>query len=112
MEAVAPQIIIPKTKPAEDRGWWETVERGIRLGINKEKVMLQEEMRKNAALEQMTGRRFVDGLGQLKAIIPARLYFRWQHMEPGFWNDRKEVNKFLDENPELKAAKPEARKYY
>lgn len=112
MVAEAPQIIIPKTNPVEDRGFWETLERNIRLGIGKEKVLMEQQMRENARLEQMIGRKTVDGLGQLKAIIPARLYFRWAQMEQGFWNDRKGVNKFLDQNPELKAARPESRKYY
>lgn len=111
MVAAGTQIIVPKSRPKEDRGFWETLERNIRLGVGKEKVLLQQQMAENARLERMIGRKVVNGLGQLTAVIPARLYFRWNDYQPGIWNDRKEANKIIRDTPEIQAARPD-KKYY
>lgn len=97
--------------PPSDRAFWDRFERNVRLGIAKEKVDIRRQMRENAAIEAATPRKTVDGLGQREAVIPARLYFRWMEEDRYFWADKKNVQRFLQDNPELRAARPE-KKYF
>jgi len=43
--------------------------------------------------------RNVDGLGQCIGEIDLLTYCRWQQMDADFWNDTKNVKKFINENP-------------
>ena len=45
----------------------------------------------------------MDGLGQLKASIPARDYFRWHQFKSGCWGDKSFVKEYLRDNPSFKA---------
>ena len=45
----------------------------------------------------------VDGLGQLKATIPARDYFRWHQAERGCWGDKQFIKEWVRDNPDHKA---------
>ena len=45
----------------------------------------------------------MDGVGQLKATIPAREYFRWMQFKRGCWGDKQFVNEFIRDNPSFKA---------
>jgi len=74
-------------------------------------MVLKENAMKDAArLEAMTPRKTVEGLGQLVGIIDQELYLRWHLQEEGCWNDKNFKRKFLADNPEFKASRPE-RKY-
>jgi hypothetical protein len=53
----------------------------------------------------------VEGLGQRTSVIPTRVYFRWQQVDPHFWDDKNNVAKFLRDNPECRAARP-VKKYF
>ena len=44
-----------------------------------------------------------DGLGQLKATIPARDYFRWHQAERGCWGDKQFIKEWVRDNPDHKA---------
>jgi hypothetical protein len=44
-----------------------------------------------------------DGLGQLKATIPAREYFRWHQQERGCWGDKQFIKEWVRDNPCHKA---------
>lgn len=107
----SPQIIIPQSRPKEDKGWWDTLERNIRLGIGREKVLQQQELADTAKAEREISRRTVNGLGQLRMTIPTSIYLHWHLSEPGCWNDKKFKDEFYRDNPEVRASRPE-RKYY
>ena len=104
-------IIIPKFRPREDKGWWDAVLKGIHLGIGKEKVLAEQRQRETARLEAMIPRKTVDGLGQLTAIIDSETYLRWNHDQPGCWNDKRWGREFLRDNPQVRANRPD-KKYY
>lgn len=108
---VAPNFIIPKFRPLEDRAAWDALERNIRLGINAEKVVQKQEMKKIADQEKLQQRKNVNGLGHLQMIIPARTYMRWQLENPGCWNDKEFGREFYRDNPELRGAKT-VKKYF
>lgn len=105
------QLIIPKFRPADDRGWWQTIERNMRLGIGKEKVLQEQRMKDNARLEAMTPRKTVEGLGQLTAVFDLQNYLRWDAEHPGCWGDKQFGREFIRDNPEVRAARPE-KKFY
>jgi len=104
-------VIIPKTRPSEDKNWWTVVERNLRLGIGQEKVLAEQRQRETARLEAMIPRKTVDGLGQLTAIIDSETYLRWHHDQPGCWNDKRWGREFLRDNPQVRANRPE-KKFY
>lgn len=104
-------IIIPKFRPREDKGWWDAVMKGIHLGIGKEKVLQEQRMKDNARLEAMTPRKTVEGLGQLTAIFDLQNYLRWEQEHPGFWGNKQDSSKFIRDNPIVRASRPE-KKYF
>ena len=110
MVQAAPTIIIPKFRPKTDTAWWDTVERNMRNGWGRKMVLKEQEMKESARLEAMTPRKTVEGLGQLVGIVDQELYLRWHLQEEGCWNDKNFKRKFLADNPEYKANRPE-RKY-
>jgi hypothetical protein len=107
----APQVIIPKFRPKEDKAWWETVMRQVLHGEGLEKLREKQEIKRIAQREQYEKRKTVDGLGQLKAEIPITTYLRWHESHPGCWSDSRFRREFYRDNPELIAARPE-KKYY
>ena len=44
----------------------------------------------------------MDGLGQLKAVIPAREYFRWHQSHEGCWGDKGFIREFVRDTPEMR----------
>jgi hypothetical protein len=74
----------------------------FRSGWNLRKVQA-EAARKLIAETNKTEHQFSEGLGQLKARIPIDFY---QHMKflfgPDIWQDKKFLNRVLQENPEFK----------
>ena len=106
-----PDIIIPKTRPTDDAGWWKTIERNIRLGIGQEKVLQDQRQRAVARVEQTIKRKTVEGLGQLVGIIDLENYLRWHDYQPGCWNDKAFKREYFRDNPQARAARPE-RKYH
>ncbi len=74
----------------------------FRSGWNLRKVQ-SEAARKLIAETNKDEHQFSEGLGQLRARIPIEFY---QHMKflfgPQIWNDKKFLNRVLQENPEFK----------
>jgi len=64
-------------------------------------AMIQEELLERGPM------RTIDGLGQHLGEIDARTFFRWDREEPGCWNDRNWVRKYVKDNPEAAAPRPE-----
>lgn len=96
------QIIIPSFKE-QPWSWQAEVERNIRTGIGKEKVMQKEAMARIARAEQALGpTKSIDGVGRKIASIPARMWHRWQREERGCWEDKGFLKDMLRDNPELR----------
>lgn len=78
----------------------------VETQISAEKAGYRERQtriaRKNANVE----RRDVPGLGRLVADIDARTFFRWQQQDKGFWSDKRNVRRFLADNPECAVQAP------
>lgn len=111
MVEAAPEVFIPKFRPASDKGWWQAICRQMLHGEGLEKLQERREMAAIAQAERVTERKTVDGLGQLKAVIPLKTYLRWDASERGCWNDGQFKREFFRDNPELLAARP-GKKYY
>ena len=96
-------ILLPKWKAGNGSAFMEGLERHLRHEVDLEKF----ESRKREIMANEEARRIgnhkVDGLGQLKAVIPAREYFRWHQQERGCWGDKQFNREFLRDNPQFKA---------
>lgn len=111
MVEAAPSVFIPKFRPSEDKGWWTRLMRQVVQGEGLEKLQERREIAAIAQAEQATERKTVDGLGQLKAVIPITTYLRWDQQERGCWGDKGFKESFFRDNKELLAARP-VKKYY
>jgi len=113
MTDTAPQVIIPKFPPQSHRGWWNSMYRQLIEGQGIEKLRERKEIAEIAQAERQVQRKTVEGLGQLKAIIPLTTYLRWDAAERGCWGkEGKQFRReFYRDNPELLASRPE-KKYY
>lgn len=74
-----------------------------RAGETAEKAKMVRDMDRTAAELKARGSQMAEGRGQAIGSIPARLYFRWQNMLPGCWQDREFVAEFLADNPQCAA---------
>lgn len=102
-----PDVIIPKFRPKEDKGWWDTVIRNIHLGIGKEKVLIEQRQKEIAEAEKYMKRKTVDGLGQLIGVIDLKTYLLWDQDQRGCWSDKKFKREFFRDNPDARATRPE-----
>lgn len=105
------EVFIPKFRPQSDKGWWAALARQILHGEGLEKLKERQEAAAIAKAEQTTERKTVDGLGQLKAVIPITTYLRWHDAERGCWGNDQFRREFYRDNKELLAARP-VKKYY
>jgi hypothetical protein len=113
MVETAPQVFIPQFRPAEDKGWWSKLLGQVIRGEGLEKLQERREMAAIAQAESMTERKTVNGLGQLKAVIPLKTYLRWNEAVPGCWGaDATDFRReFYRDNPDVIAARPTKKHY-
>ena len=79
------------------------LERHLRHEVDLEKFeSRKKEIEANEEARSM-GSAKADGLGQLKAVIPAREYFRWHQSHEGCWGDKGFIREFVRDNPEMRA---------
>ena len=71
------------------------------VDLEKHEAAVRNEMVRKENRE--IGSAKVDGLGQLKATIPAREYFRWHQAERGCWSDRQFVKEWVRDNESHRA---------
>ena len=90
---------------ANNQCWLDGFEREIRLGFELEKANRMARVAKMKEVERIQNRKHIDGIGQRVGEIDARTFFRWQQEEEGFWDDPKNVKRFLNDNPEYKVRK-------
>ena len=78
------------------------LERHLRHEVALEKFeSRKKELEANEEARSM-GSAKMDGLGQLKAVIPAREYFRWHQSHEGCWGDKSFIREFVRDNPEMR----------
>ena len=91
----------------ENTAWLDGLEKEFRRGFELEKVQYRTRQLAARQREFSGPLKTVDGRGQLKGTIDARTYFRWQGEDEHFWDDPKNTDRFLKDNPECKAPRPE-----
>ena len=98
-----PDVFIPKWKEGNGSSFMKNLERYLKYEVDLEKheAAVRNEMVRKENRE--IGNAKVDGLGQLKATIPAREYFRWDAQEKGCWGDKQFVKEWVRDNPDHKA---------
>lgn len=70
--------------------------------ISDEKA--QAEIRQAQIAKQLEASKHIEGLGQLIGKVDARVFFRWWQAEPGCWTDEAFIKRFLQDNPNCRAA--------
>jgi hypothetical protein len=101
-------ITIDEALPeARSQDWLSGFEKELRRGWELEKANYVARQRLARRPFDNTPLRTVEGLGQLQMVIDPRTYFRWQQEDEHFWQDDKNVDKFLKDNPECRAPRPE-----
>ena len=95
------QIIVPRkageTLPAE-------FERELRHGGRLARAMAREKALTDrrlarAALPYRDYERRRGAEQNLRAVVDARTFMRWQLTDPNFWTDRRNLEKFIQDNP-------------
>ena len=67
----------------------DNLERHLRYEVDLEKYEAKKREIECGKENEQGG--MMEGVGQLKATIPARDYFRWQQYKPGCWGDKQFV---------------------
>ena len=96
-------VFIPEWEHGNGSAFMKNLERYLKYEVDLEKheAAVRNEMVRKENRE--IGSAKVDGLGQLKATIPAREYFRWHQAERGCWSDRQFVKEWVRDNESHRA---------
>ena len=96
-------VFIPQFKEGNGSAFMKNLERYLKYEVDLEKheAAVRNEMVRKENRE--IGSAKVDGLGQLKATIPAREYFRWHQAERVCWSDRQFVKEWVRDNASPRA---------
>lgn len=73
------------------------------LKVEKSHQYQQKAFEQVRAEKKALGKHKVDGLGQLKSVIPATYWFRHHLCRPGAMQDKTYNKEFLRDNPDCKA---------
>ena len=96
-------VFIPKWREGNGSSFMKNLEKYLKYEVDLE----QHEAAMRDALARKENREMgsarSDGLGQLKATIPARDYFRWHQAEPVCWGDKQFIKEWVRDNPDHKA---------
>ena len=102
---------VPELRGKNGSAFMDGLERHLKFTESKHVKEADYEIRKQDTLQEVgsyrqTGIKGVEGLGQLKAEIPAREFFRWRQDEGDeIWDDKHFVNSFLRDNSEYDCSK-------
>ena len=93
-------VFIPKWKAGNGSAFMKNLERYLKYEVDLEQheAAMRDAMARKENREMGSAR--VDGLGQLKATIPAREYFRWHQQERGCGGDRQFIKEWVSDNPD------------
>ena len=96
-------VFIPKWKAGNGSSFMKNLEKYLKYEVDLEQheVAMRDALARKENREMGSARS--DGLGQLKATIPARDYFRWHHAERGCWGDKQFIKEWVRDNPDHKA---------
>ena len=96
-------VFIPKWKEGNGSSFMKNLEKYLKYEVDLEQheAAMRDAMARKENREMGSARS--DGLGQLKATIPARDYFRWHQAEPGCWGDSQFTKEWIRDNPSHKA---------
>jgi len=96
------EVFIPKWKDGNGSSFMKGLERHIRHEVDLERYESSKRAQE-ANLEARTmGSAHADGIGQLKLVVPAREWHRWNNEKPGCWQDKQFVDEFYRDNPHLR----------
>lgn len=93
------EVFIPDFEAGNGSAYMDKLERGLRMGIEQEKV--QYKVRQHAAAGVWDGVE-LDKKSSFRPqmVIDSRTYFRWDQQEKGCWEDKGFEKQFLKDNPE------------
>ena len=96
-------VFIPKWKAGNGSSFMKNLEKYLKYEVDLEQheAAMRDALARKETRERGSAR--VDGLGQLKATIPARDYFRWHQAERGCWGDKQFIKEWVRDNPDHKA---------
>ncbi len=106
-----PNILLPKWKSGNGSQFMKNLDRYLRYEVNLEhhEASMREAMVRKENNEMGVAK--TEGLGQLKATIPAREFFRWHESHRGCWGDKSFMKEFLRDNPSFKAKSSEKKSF-
>jgi len=92
-------VIIPDFEAGNGSAYMDRLEKGIRMGIEREKVT--HKIHQHTAA-QVWNKAEVNKKSSFRpqAVFDLRNYLRWDIQEPGCWEDEGFSKKFLKDNPE------------
>ena len=101
------EIFIPKWNDNQKNGsqFMKNLERHLRYEVDLEKYEHKKREIECGKENQQGG--MLEGVGQLKATIPARDYFRWMQFNPGCWSDKQFNDEYLRDNPACRTKSPD-----
>ena len=96
-------VFIPTWKEGNGSSFMKNLEKYLKYEVDLEKseAAMRDALSRKENREMGSARS--DGLGQLKATIPARDYFRWHQAERGCWGDKQFIKEWVRDNPDHKA---------
>ena len=96
-------VFIPKWKAGNGSSFMKNLEKYLKYEVDLEKseVAMRDALARKENREMGSARS--DGLGQLKATIPAREYFRWHQQERGCWGAKQFIKEWVRDNPDNNA---------
>lgn len=103
VQTKTPDVISTPLGGVFDQEFVRELMREIRGQIPEEKVKANLRQIRLANIMRQAGSIKVEGLGQLKARIDPRLFFRWQREYPGCWDKPEFVKRMLRDNPQMRA---------
>ena len=96
------EIFIPKWKAGNGSTFMKNLEKHLKYHVDLERY---EERKRaiEANIEARTmGSAKTEGLGQLKLVVPAREWHRWNNEFPGCWSDEQFVRELFRDNPHFR----------
>jgi len=96
------EIFIPKWKAGNDSSFMRNLERHIKYHVDLERYEESKRAMEANLEARAMGNAQMDGLGQLKLVVPAREWHRWNTEFPGCWSDPQFVHEFFRDNPQFR----------
>lgn len=115
-EILVPQekkLLIPGPNGADYGAALKFAQKMFDRKIEEDKALYKK--RQAGVSKDMVNRPYItDTLGQHMGTVEANAWFRWQQEDRYFWDDPKNIKRFMEDNPECKRRRPDGyqQKYY